>query len=250
MKKLLLSLLLAFGLLGCRRDSPAQKLLEGAPAGTTISVLPVSAVQAFHFIEKHALYTVVAVTKRTTLTNVSYNDVTSIGGSQYRFTSSDPHYGSATYTFAYYDGKDGTGGILDPIAVQTTTATVKSIRIDGTSTGVPFNGSGTFILTLVTLGDVNSDLYMTGTYTLTGTTYTVTCTISSPGGLASFVGLSGGVIELTGSGPGGAVGGTLTVNTSHEYNGDISWDGKSGGLHLKENASALLIYNNERFFFE
>jgi hypothetical protein len=248
-KFVLIAVLCGAGLLGCRRDSPARKIIDGAPIGSTITVLPVNAVQGFHMLERNMLNILVAVTKRTGTISPTYPDVTG-GPGTYQFTTIDSHYGQATISFQYFDGPNGAGTPLDPIAGQASTATVKSVNISVTSTGSPFNGTGNFVLTLETQGNVNSNLFLTGTFTMTSTTYTVICTLPSPGGLATFTGLAAGTVQFSGSGPGGSIGGTTIINTSHEFNGNLLWDGNTGQIHLKENADALLILNNQRYFFD
>jgi hypothetical protein len=247
-KTALLFAALSIGLMGCRRDSPARKILDGAPAGSTITVLPIDAIQGLHQMENYMLSILVAITKRTSTFAPAYPEVT--GGPTYQFNSAGSHYGFATYSFTYYDGPGGTGSVIDPLALQSSTATIASAKIDVTSSGIPFNGSGTFFLDLAVKGDVNSNMVLTGAYTMTATTYTVTMTLAAPGGNATFTGLSSGIFQLSGSGPGGPISGSFSVNTSHEYNGTLNWDGNNGEIHLKENAQALLLLNNERYFFE
>ncbi len=248
-KALLITAIFAAGLLGCRRDSPARKLLDGAPAGSALIALPVDAVQAFHLLERQMLSVLVAVTKRTSTLNPTYPDVTAQGGGVYRFTTTNERYGQATFDFTF---RDGSNTIIDPISSQSSTTSIKSIDIAATSGGFPFTSGvdANLTLTLDILGDVYSTMYLTGDYTLSGSTIAVTFTLAAPGGVSTFAGLAGGTLQIAGSDAAGSISGTVSVNTAHEYNGSLTWNGETGQVHVKDNGQAFVLLNNERYFFD
>lgn len=238
--------LFSLGFLGCKRDSPLTKLVEGGPVGGAIQALPVNAVQAFHRLERDVIGFVMGITNRTSTVDPEYPELT-LPGPNYSYVISGAHYGQVTINFSYQDDSNMS---IDPIFAQASSETIKYVFVNLTSVGVPFNGTGSFLLTFTEAGNFNSIIRATGTCTLTEASYTVVFDVPNPGAAASFTGFSGGRINISGSGPGGAITGQITATTERELNGSLSWDGNDGQIHVKENSDTLLYLDNLRYFFD
>jgi hypothetical protein len=234
------------GLSACRKDSPARKVLEGAPVAASEDIRPVAYIQAHHLMQHGVLTVIIPIIKRLGIPEVSYSELSGTGP-VYQFSAGDSHYGLATATITF---RDAGNSIIDPInSAPSSTTTVRWVDVGLTGSHSQFSYSGSFQIYLDIAGDPNSGLLLRGHSSFSGNGYTVGFEAPISGMIPGPNGLVGGELNVTGTGPGGAISGILRYASSREANGPLNWDGRTGQLHIQDNGDTVLVTDNTRLFF-
>lgn len=242
---------------GCKRKQEPNKFIDPQPITSVSTCVPAQITQGWFFLKRDLLRVLVSVTNRSILLSTTYPanypELDRLGTGNYRFQTSERHYGQAVFTVQYLDANSVA---IDPINDKASTATIKSVDISVSITGSNlFTGNETLSLTFEnadTVGIPDSTKRLRGTSTFNGSSYTpITFTIGSAGARGEFEGLVDGKVTAAGNGPGGAPA-TLTMDffSDHTGSGQVQWEDSQGGIHIGENGSGYVITNMYRLLLE
>jgi hypothetical protein len=242
--------LCAIAAVGCRRDREPNKILDGYITGTTEVIPPAQAAQQYTLLQRDMLRVVIPVIHKLERTDSSFGELTGPVGSKYSFNTTEKHYGNAAFTIEF---KDDFGATIDPITTRTSTTTLKSVIVTGTAHSPAFDPiNETMTLVLASSGVASSTIRMTGNATFTGSSYSLTFTIDSAGNNAIFEGLTDGTVTASGTGgtPPATASLTFGYSTDRTANGQITWEGREGGLHIEPNGSGFVAESTGRILLE
>jgi hypothetical protein len=235
-------------LAACKRDDVSPKVIETLPPDVHTVVLPGVAAQQYLMLKRDSMNGVIPIINELPLAHPVYP--VSLSGpdssQKYSFPITDPHYGSAVVVIQFFSGSTP----IDPIATQASTATLSSVAVEVTGDSARFHYHEVLTLTLDNPGNLSTTLHLTGTSDFTNGA-TITYTMPAPGARATFSGVSSG--SATGTGIDGAGLPTtisLTFSTDHDANGSITWEDRSGGIHLAHNGPGFIVTQTERIFIE
>jgi len=245
-------ILLAFFLLaglGCERKNESNKILHGLPVDTTQIVLPAQAIQQFMLLKRDSLGILVPILNRLAIADAGFPEVSGPdSNSRYTFRLSENRYGTADFTIQFLDAAHS---VIDPISFQTSTSTIKTAALTTTGSSSLFAYTEDLSLTLATTGDVNSEKRVTGNATFTGSGYTITFVFDPAGSVTKFGGILEGLVTATGTGPGSApMTLSMRYSTDHSADGNLTWEGQSGGLHIMDDGSGSIVTSTARLFVE
>ncbi len=237
-----------FGMAGCKKDTPQNKFIDPLPLRAGEVVVPAYAAQDMMLIRKNLMRTAIHILNRTTTLNPSYPELQG-GGPDYTFdirdAKSDFH---ATYTIRFFDENNTQ---VNPVSAQSSSSTVKTVTLEasaggGTSRFPTLTDSVT--LTLQTTNYTQTTpVHLTGNMTLANSDYNVPFAFPSPGCRVNTEGLRDGAISVTGgSGPNGPVTMSLSVSNDHSIDGQITWEGKEGGLHISDSGAGFILTPDAR----
>ena len=250
MKKLGLLILAGVILAGCHRRNEPNKILDGQPVGSFELVIPAEAARQFYLLKRDMLRTVVPVINKFATTNPVYPELTPVGGSKYSFTSAEKHYGSATFTLEF---RSDTNATIDPVGVQGSSTSVKSVIVTGTAASSLFPTiTENLTLVLDSSGVVTSTMRLSGTTSMTGSGYSLTFNFDPAGSKANFDGLTDNQVTASGSGgtPPATAALLLRFTTDRNANGSIAWEGRTGGIHIESDGSGYVSTLEKRILFQ
>ena len=237
--------ILLLGIVGCKKSEEPTKIIDALPLKTDEVIYPANAVQQMQLLRIQGLRIIVTGLNQLLLTPPAITQLQQ-ACPNYTFSLNDSHFGSASYTVQF---QDSSNSALCP--VETSTSTLKFITISGSGNSSLFSYTDTSLLTLDTVGNINSPIHLTGNTSFTGTgaaaAYSIPFTISSPGSRVNLEGLRDGTITVNGTGVGGSL---LTMSlrpdSNHNLNGDLSWDGQQGQIHVNTSGTGFVVTNNAR----
>lgn len=237
-------------LVGCRHRNEPNKVLDGQPVGAYELIIPAEAARQYFLIQRDMLHVLVPVINKFAVTDPTYPELTPAGGSKYSFTTSEKHYGSATFTLEFRSDVNTT---IDPVAVQGSSTAVKSVLIAGTAASSLFPTiTENLTLVLDSSGVVTSTMRLSGSTAMTGSGYSLTFNLDPAGAKANFDGLTDN--QTTASGTGGTPPTTAAIqlrfSTDRSANGSIAWEGRTGGIHIGSDGSGYVSTLEKRILFQ
>lgn len=253
MKKIhfVLILIIWGGMSSCKRKEEPIKILDPLPLNSLQTCVPGEMGQAWVLLKRDCLKVLVPVINLTTIPNSTFPQVTGPDSlSRYTFQTSDGHYGTATFTIRFFQEN---GTVIDPILTNTSTTTLKSVSVNVIGSSSRFSYTENLVLTLDTAGIISSNKRFTGTSAINdvGNINVLTFTMPSPGIRSAFEGMVEGQATVTGTGPSSQTTSmTLAVSADHTTNGNITWEGLSGGIHYEENATGYVITNQYQLLLQ
>lgn len=248
MRKIIFSFVfLSLGLVACKNNREPNKIIDGLPFRVEETVIPAYAIQELMLLTRDNIRQTITILNKTSVINNTYSEVVNVSSNTYQFHVSNSHYGDATITIQFFDA---TGVALDPIATQTSSATIKSVTIAATGSSQLFTYTETSALTLDIAGDISSTIRSTGTFTFTGVSsaagYSLTILQSSPGSRTALDGFRDGTLTASGTGPSAPITMNLNITSDHSIDGNLTWEGQSGGMHISNNGTGFVVTAQSR----
>ena len=237
-------------LAGCHRRNEPNKILDGSPVGSFELIIPAEGARQFYLLKRDALHVVVPVISKLALTNSSYPELSGPVASKYSFNTAEKHYGTATFTIEFRSDVNAT---IDPIAVQGSSSSLKTILITGTAASSMFPTiTENLALVLDSSGTVTSTLHLSGSTAMTGSGYSLTFNFDPAGSKANFDGLSDNQVTASGTGgtPPAPAALVLRYTTDRNANGSIAWEGRTGGIHIETDGSGYVSTLEKRILFQ
>ncbi len=236
------------GFSACKREQEPNKILDPLPIKSDITSLPAQVGQGWFLMKRDCMKVLVPVMNRTTLTNSTFPELTGPDAqSRYTFTTSERHYGTATFTIQFKDAGNNT---IDPIQMQSSTAIIKSVLITDNGGNSKFTLSENLTLTLDLAGIVDSDKRLTGTSNFSSSNLSLNFAFNGVGAKTTFDGLTDGSASASGTFDGQPTTLNLSFYADHTANGNITWSGISGGLHYTETGTGYIVTNEFRLLLE
>jgi hypothetical protein len=243
-------LILGFStLLGCHKDSPSKKIIDGLPAatGSTSTIQPAQATQQYLLLKNVALDRVITNLNRLQV-GLPAGGLSGPSGSNYTFQSSEKHYGTATFTIQFQDVNNAA---IDPFTAVTATSSVKYVHVTVNSTSNAFAISEDLQVSLDIVGQLTGPYHMTGTSNFDNSSYSITYTLDPTGVDATITGvLRGHASATSASGAPKQTSSVLTFGTNSDVSGKMTWDDQSAGIHINSDGSGFLTTDDTRTLFQ
>lgn len=250
MKRIHLLSLIALSLFwtGCHRKTESNKIIDGLPVIQAQNVVPVQIAQQFMLATRDGLAVSISALNRFDLVGAQFPELTPIGGMQYQFITSESRYGTATFTVRFINDSNL---YFDPIAVPTSTGSIKGMELDVNGGSSNFSFSGTYVVVLTEIGHVDSSKHMTGNLNMTGPSNTLNFTLSNPGPEVTFQGMIDG--GATASGTDSSTGLTTTLSLiftpDHAASGKLIWNNDTITLFIQDNGHGFFLTDAGRVLF-
>ena len=250
MKKIGVAVLAVLAFASCERKREPNKILDGYTAGIVEVVVPGNAAQQYVVLKRDILRVAVSVVNRLQQENALFPELSGPSAGKYAFSSTERHYGTANFTIEFFND---TGSQIDPIAVRSSSNTLKSFILTTAAASNEFPTiTETLTVVLESSGVVTSRLRMTGSSVFTGSSYSLTFNIDPSGCKTIYEALTDGSVTATGTG--GTPPATATINlafsSDHAVNGSMSWEGREAGLHIETNGSGLIVAPEGRILLD
>lgn len=247
-RKSLLFLCLSVALLGCHKDSPARKIIDGLPVlSSPPTVVPAQATQQYLLL-KNAMLNPVITNLTRVFNNLPPTGLTSVGGGSYSYTTTERHYGSATFTIQC---RDVNNSPVDPFATISATSSVKSVHITESSSNNASTFSEDLTLNLQTVGILIGPYSLNGSSTFNGPSYSIIFTLAPEGVAATISGLiNGNATSAPNTGSALSSSSSLSFGTKSDISGILAWDGQTAGIHVSSDGSGYLTTDTERILFQ
>jgi hypothetical protein len=232
------------GLGACKHDKEPNKILNGSVVDVSQTVYPGLTVQEFVVLNQQIVAVIVPIFSRLgTTTELRFPELTPLGNSTYRFTVTQPSFGSAHADIQF---KDPAGNVIDPIATTASTSTLASVTMAVTGASSLYSYTENLSMKLDTAGDTTSTKRMFGTGTFNGTNAAagysnLVFSFPSSGCESSFEGILAGTVNGAGTGPSAPVTFRLTFGSAHAADGTLSWEGRNGTIHMNPNGVGFII---------
>ncbi len=241
---------LALGaLIGCHKDSPGKKIIDGLPVTTApLMIPPAQAVQEYLLLNNAMLSTVITNLNRLSLQLPATGLTGPDASLNYTFQRNEIHYGLATFVIQF---QDVNSGALDPFTTGFATSSIKFVQITVNGTSTAFTFSEHLILSLDTVAILTGPYHMSGTSEFDDSSYSIIYTLNPAGVVATITGLlSGQASSVSSQTSPKTTSSSLSFGQVSDVSGVIKWEDQTAGIHVSPDGSGYLTTSDSRILFQ